>query len=64
MTEDNLLNTEIPEKFKDPETGELQVDLLLSSYQELEKNNLTYYKRQRHQKNTPSIVTTACSNLI
>jgi len=37
MTEENLLNADIPQKFKHPETGELQVDLLLKSYQELEK---------------------------
>ncbi|MFP4098921.1 MAG: hypothetical protein ACLFU1_09115 [Alphaproteobacteria bacterium] len=37
MTEQNLLTEEIPEKFKNPETGELQIDLLLKSYQELER---------------------------
>lgn len=37
MTEENLLNTDVPEKFKHPETGELQTDLLLKSYSELEK---------------------------
>ncbi|MCE7887223.1 MAG: hypothetical protein DYH13_06950 [Alphaproteobacteria bacterium PRO2] len=36
MTE-NLLTNEIPEKFKDPETGGLKADALLRSYKELEK---------------------------
>lgn len=37
MTEENLLNTDIPEKFKDPKTGEVQLDLLAKSYRELEQ---------------------------
>lgn len=37
MTQDNLLDNDIPEKFKDPETGSLRVDALLGSYKELEK---------------------------
>lgn len=37
MTPDNLLTTEIPEKFKDVESGEIRVDALLKSYKELEK---------------------------
>lgn len=37
MTEENLLNADIPEKFKDPETGDLRADMLLQSYRELEK---------------------------
>ncbi len=36
MTE-NLLTNEIPEKFKDAETGGLKTDALLQSYRELEK---------------------------
>ncbi|PCJ98563.1 MAG: hypothetical protein COA45_07535 [Zetaproteobacteria bacterium] len=36
-TEENLLSAEIPEKFKHPETGEVQTDLLMKSYKELEK---------------------------
>ena len=36
MTTD-LLTTEIPDKFKDPETGDLRADALLQSYKELEK---------------------------
>lgn len=32
---DNAIN--IPEKFRDPETGEIRVDALLASYQELER---------------------------
>ncbi len=36
-TEENLLNADIPEKFKNPETGEVQIDLLLKSYHELEQ---------------------------
>ncbi len=36
MTE-NLLTNEIPDKFKDPETGDLKTDVLLRSYKELEK---------------------------
>jgi hypothetical protein len=34
---DNLLTNDIPEKFKDPETGGLKADALLRSYKELEK---------------------------
>jgi hypothetical protein len=34
---DNLLNTEIPEKFKDPKTGEVRLGDLAKSYGELEK---------------------------
>ncbi len=37
MTPDNLLTTDIPEKFKDAESGEIRVDALLKSYKELEK---------------------------
>ena len=36
MTTD-LLTTEIPDKFKDPETGDLRADAFLQSYKELEK---------------------------
>ncbi len=36
MTE-NLLTNDIPDKFKDPETGGLKADVLLRSYKELEK---------------------------
>ncbi len=36
-TQENLLNEEVPSKFKDPETGEVQIDLLAKSYNELEK---------------------------
>ncbi len=35
--EENLLETEIPEKFKDPETGNLRLEAMLKSYGELEK---------------------------
>jgi hypothetical protein len=34
---DNLLNADIPEKFKDPETGAVRVGDLAKSYSELEK---------------------------
>jgi hypothetical protein len=34
---DNLLTEEIPEKFKNPDSGELKIDALLRSYKELEK---------------------------
>lgn len=33
----DLLNEQIPEKFKDPETGNVRLDALLQSYKELEK---------------------------
>lgn len=36
-TDENLLSADIPEKFKDPETGEVKVDLLARSYRELEQ---------------------------
>lgn len=42
MTTDNLLDNEIPEKFKDPETGSLRADALLQSYRELEKKLSTH----------------------
>lgn len=35
--DENLLNAEIPDKFKDPETGEVKIDLLAKSYRELEQ---------------------------
>lgn len=34
---DTLLDNDIPEKFKNPETGEVQLDNLIQSYKELEK---------------------------
>lgn len=34
---DNLLDNEIPEKFRDPETGEPRLDTLVRSYKELER---------------------------
>lgn len=37
MTEENLLLSDIPEKFKDPESGELKADALMKSYMELER---------------------------
>ncbi|MGH1375596.1 MAG: capsid assembly protein [Alphaproteobacteria bacterium] len=46
MNDENLLETEIPEKFKHPETGELQLASLLQSYKELER-------KQSAQPNTP-----------
>lgn len=36
MNDDNLLSAEIPEKFKDPETGEVRVEMMAKSYKELE----------------------------
>ena len=36
MTEENLLNADIPEKFKDPETGAVNVDMMAKSYKALE----------------------------
>ncbi len=35
--EENLLNADVPAKFKDPETGEVKIDLLAKSYKELEQ---------------------------
>lgn len=34
---DNLLEADIPKKFKDPESGQLKLDALLKSYRELER---------------------------
>ena len=34
---DTLLDNDIPAKFKNPETGEVQIDTILQSYKELEK---------------------------
>ncbi len=36
-TQENLLNADVPAKFKDSKTGEVQIDLLAKSYNELEK---------------------------
>lgn len=35
--DENLLNADIPEKFKDPQTGAVRVEALAQSYRELEK---------------------------
>ncbi|MCK5373749.1 MAG: hypothetical protein KAJ40_00545 [Alphaproteobacteria bacterium] len=37
IIEENPKHDDIPEKFKNPETGELQLDLLIKSYRELEQ---------------------------
>ena len=37
MTDENLLLSDIPEKFKDPQTGNLKADMLMKSYMELER---------------------------
>lgn len=37
MTDENLLNADIPEKFRDRDTGAVRVDALAQSYRELEK---------------------------
>jgi hypothetical protein len=37
MTTENLLNADVPEKFKDPKTGDVKIDALVQSYKELEK---------------------------
>ncbi len=37
MTEENLLNADIPEKFKNPETGEVNIEMMVKSYKELEQ---------------------------
>jgi hypothetical protein len=37
MTSENLLNADVPEKFKDAETGAVKMDALVQSYRELEK---------------------------
>lgn len=37
MTTENLLKADVPEKFKDVETGEVKIDALVQSYRELEK---------------------------
>lgn len=36
-TDENLLNADIPEKFKDPKTGAVRVEAMAQSYAELEK---------------------------
>jgi len=35
--EENLLNAEVPQKFKDPETGAVKLDMMAKSYKELEQ---------------------------
>ena len=37
MKEEDILSSQIPDKFRDPETGEVRLDLLLKSYGELER---------------------------
>lgn len=37
MNDENLLNADIPEKFKDPETGEIKLAMMAKSYKELEQ---------------------------
>lgn len=37
MTTENLLTADVPEKFKDGETGAVRIDALVQSYRELEK---------------------------
>lgn len=37
MHDENLLNADIPEKFKDPETGEVKIEMMAKSYKELEQ---------------------------
>ncbi len=37
MSEDNLLTTDVPEKFKDAETGAVRMDDFVKSYREMEK---------------------------
>jgi hypothetical protein len=37
MTTENLLKAEVPEKFKDAQTGAVKMDVLVQSYKELEK---------------------------
>jgi hypothetical protein len=41
MTTDNLLTADVPEKFKDPQTGQLRTEALLQSYLELERKMST-----------------------
>lgn len=36
MHDENLLNSEIPEKFKNPETGEINIEMMAQSYKALE----------------------------
>ncbi len=36
--QENLLNADVPKKFLDPKTGEVKIDLLVKSYNELEKH--------------------------
>jgi hypothetical protein len=63
MTE-NLLTNEIPEKFKDPETGGLKADALLRSYKELEKNSRKVAVLPNRRTNIASIARTGCSSRI
>ena len=37
MSDENLLVADVPEKFKDPQTGAVQMDAFVKSYKELEK---------------------------
>ncbi len=36
MNDENLLEIDVPEKFKNPETGEVQIEMMAKSYKELE----------------------------
>ena len=44
MNEENLLNGDIPDKFKDPDTGEIRFEMMAKSYKELE-NRLSQMPR-------------------
>ncbi|MGH1403631.1 MAG: capsid assembly protein [Alphaproteobacteria bacterium] len=37
MHDENLLNSEIPEKFKDPQTGQVNIEMMARSYKALEQ---------------------------
>ena len=62
--EENLLTTDIPEKFKHPETGELQVDLLIKSYRELEQkqSNAPQAPQSLEIPNTPEEYEVTCDH--
>lgn len=55
---DNLLDNEIPEKFKDPQTGQPNLQALVSSYKELEKR----FSQKPNAPKTPDEYCIDCSH--
>lgn len=55
LTPENEREGEAPEKFRDPETGELRVDAIIASYKELEKKLSTMMPRPDSAENRAKV---------